>query len=268
MISVITPTYHTPPATLLRTYASLLNQVNADGTPFTDWEWVIIDDSDDPDDMTWDSIGSLADRDSRVKPFKPYRHCGSIGRVKRWGFMVAEGQFLVELDHDDELLPTALHKVQDAFLANPEVGFVYSDWAELFPDGSAGTYPDGWAFGFARTLWHPERGHHYMGTAPINPVTVRHIVSAPNHLRAWRSTTYHEMNGHDVRYEVCDDYQLFVRTFLYTHCLHIPELLYLQHISPHTAQRTRNDAIQRYVAQIAEAYDAAITARFQELSGD
>lgn len=258
MISVITPTYKTPPDILNRTYASLLTQT------FTDWEWVIIDDSPDDHHLTWQQINAYAAHDARIRPFRP-RHSGSIGRVKRWGFMLAEGHFLVELDHDDELLPEALQRTHDAFTQNPDVGFVYSDWAECFPDGTYGTYPDGWAFGYGETLWHPQRQHHYMGTAEINPVTVRHIVSAPNHLRAWRSTTYHEMNGHDARYEVCDDYQLYVRTFLHTRLHHIPELLYIQHIAPVTAQRTRNAAIQAYVAQIAEAYDEAITARFQEI---
>lgn len=259
MISVITPTYKTTLHMFWRAYRSLLAQT------FTDWEWIIIDDSPNDHDETWEMITSYAARDHRIKAFRPNSHSGSIGRVKRWGFMVAEGQFLVELDHDDELLPIALHRVHEAFTQNPEVGFVYSDWAEILPDGTSTMYPTGWAFGYGKTLYHEKLNLWYMGTAEVNPTTVRHIVSAPNHLRAWRSSTYHEMNGHDPRYEVCDDYQLYVRTFIYTRLLHIPELLYLQHISPDTAQRTRNAAIQAYVSQVAQAYDEAITERFREV---
>ena len=42
--SIFTPTYNTGER-ILRTYESIVNQT------FTDWEWVIVDDS--PDDVTW-----------------------------------------------------------------------------------------------------------------------------------------------------------------------------------------------------------------------
>jgi glycosyltransferase involved in cell wall biosynthesis len=259
MISICTPTFNTTPDQLDRAYRSLTSQTH----PFD--EWIILDDS--TSHATWPLLQSLALKDPRVKPFRsdPVLHSGSIGRNKRRAFMLAEGSILVELDHDDELLPEALARVHAAFTDHPEVGFVYSDWAEILPDGSSTFYPDGWAFGFGRTLYDHQREMYYMGTAEVNPTTVRHIVSSPNHLRAWRSSTYHEMGGHNQRLEVCDDYELFVRTFLYTRCLHVPELLYLQHIGPATAQRTRNARIQELVAFIAESYDDAITQRFREL---
>jgi glycosyltransferase involved in cell wall biosynthesis len=258
MISVITPTYLTPPEMFLRTYQSLLSQTH------TDWEWVIIDDSPTDQNETWEMVRTYASRDARIRAFRPDRHSGSIGRNKRWGFMLAEGDILVELDHDDEMLPTCLAKVLVAFQANPATGFVYSDWAELLPDGQSTVYPEGWGFGYATTYWTdcpaPGRpGMWTMGTAPMNATTLRHIVSMPNHVRAWRASVYRDMNGHDPRYEVCDDYQLMVRTFLHTQFHHIPELLYLQHISPTSAQRQRNQAIQNYVAHIAAEFDEAIT---------
>ena len=73
------------------------------------------------------------------------------------------------------------------------------------------------------------------------------------------------MNGHDPKYPVADDYELIVRTFLATKMVHIPKLLYKQHIGPGTAQRVRNGQIQNFVAQIASFYEADITARFSEI---
>jgi glycosyltransferase involved in cell wall biosynthesis len=261
MISICTPTFNTTPDQLDRAYRSLTSQTH----PFD--EWIILDDS--TSHATWPLLQSLALKDPRVKPFRsdPVLHSGSIGLNKRRAFMLAEGSILVELDHDDELLPEALARVHAAFTDHPDVGFVYSDWAEILPDGASTFYPDGWAFGYGKTLYDPTREMYYMGTAEVNSTTVRHIVSSPNHLRAWRASTYHEMGGHDTRYEVCDDYQLHVRTFLYTNLLHIPELLYIQHIAPTTAQRVRNPQIQAYVAHIVEAYDQAITDRFAQLQG-
>ena len=175
--------------------------------------------------------------------------------------MVASGDILVELDHDDELTPDALQEIQDAF-ANPDIGFVYSDWCELFADGTSGKYPQGWAFGFGEEYWSEEHHCWVMSAPPVNDVTARHIVSMPNHVRAWRASVYRGLNGHNPAYEVADDYELCVRTILNTEYLHIPKLLYKQHIGPHTAQRARNDAIQNHVLQIASFYDASITSKF------
>ena len=98
-----------------------------------------------------------------------------------------------------------------------------------------------------------------MSAPPINATTIRHIVSAPNHVRAWRADVYRQIGGHDPTLPVADDYDLCVRTVLATQTHHIPKLLYKQHIGAHTAQRQRNADIQRLVAQIAADYDKDLT---------
>lgn len=179
--------------------------------------------------------------------------------------MVAEGIILVELDHDDELTPDCLQEIYDAFQDN-SIGFVYSDWCEILPDGQSGIYPKGWAFGYGSEYWSEQYGVWVMSAPEINPTTIRHIVSAPNHVRAWRSDVYRSLNGHDFNYPVADDYELIVRTFLTTKMFHIPKLLYKQHIGPSTAQRVRNEQIQIFVEQIAQQYKDAITKRCEELT--
>jgi stress response protein YsnF len=81
-----------------------------------------------------------------------------------------------------------------------------------------------------------------------------HIVSAPNHVRAWRADVYRELNGHNDTLRVADDYELMVRTVLATQTNHIDKLLYKQHISNNTAQRVHNTEIQERVAEISEQY--------------
>ena len=93
-----------------------------------------------------------------------------------------------------------------------------------------------------------------MQAPPLNAVTLSHIVSAPNHVRAWRASTYHAVGGHDHTLPVADDYDLVVRTALATDCVHLPKMLYKQHIAPVTAQRTRNAEIQDRVAVISAKY--------------
>lgn len=257
MISICTPTYNTDRSVLARTWASLKSQT------YTDWEWVVWDDS--TNDSTWNQIYGLAS-DERFKliAHKSHVHSGSIGRVKRQCMMAAEGDILVELDHDDELTPDALQLIVEAF-TDPEVGFVYSDWCEILSNGQSGRYPSGWAFGYGSDYWDEQHQVWTMRAPEINSTTIRHIVSAPNHVRAWRASIYRELNGHDPCFAVADDFDLVVRTFLISKFKYIPKMIYKQHIGPSTAQRTRNALIQQNVAQIAAKYDNLITERFEYL---
>ena len=258
MISIITPTYNTDPNILARTWASLKAQT------FTDWEWVIWDDSTNA--TTWAQLyGFCSDERYKLSMHRSHVHSGKIGDVKRNAFMVAKGDILVELDHDDELTPDCLQEIYDAFSGNEDIGFVYSDWCEILPDGLSGVYPDGWAFGFGDKYWSDEYGVWVMNAPKINEVTMSHIVSAPNHVRAWRSNVYRALNGHNPDYPVADDYELLVRTFLETRIEKIPKLLYKQHIGPETAQRTKNELIQQLVASIFLEYCDRIHERCVEL---
>jgi glycosyltransferase involved in cell wall biosynthesis len=254
MISIITPAYNTPPDVLARTWASLKAQT------YTDWEWVIWDDSTSPE--TWAQVyGFASDERYRIKLFRSHVHSGSIGEVKRNGFMVAEGDILVELDHDDELTPDALELIAKAFEDNT-IGFVFSDWVEILPDGQSGVYPDGWAFGYGQHYWDEELGVWGSRVSDINATTLGHIVSAPNHVRAWRASVYRELGGHNPKLDIADDYELVVRTALVTEFAHIPKVIYKQHVGGHTAQRQKNDRIQELVSQISNEYGLKLQARY------
>lgn len=254
MISVVTPTYRTAPDVLARTWASLKAQT------YGDWEWVVWDDT--PGQEVWRHLyGLAADERYRVVAHRSHVPSGVIGQVKRRAFMVAEGDLLVELDHDDELTPDALKSIAAAF-EDPQVGFVYSDWCEILPSGESGRYPDGWGFGYGGDYWSEEHGVWVMRAPELNRVTLGHIVSAPNHVRAWRASVYRQVGGHDPSLPVADDYDLVVRTALATECLHLPRMLYRQHVGPSTAQRVRNQEIQWRVEEIASRYHNDLDARF------
>lgn len=257
MISIVTPTYRTAPDVLARTWASLKAQQTE-----RDWQWVIWDDSPDLD--VWRQIyGMCSDERHEIVAHRSHVPSGRIGQVKRRAFMVAEGEILVELDHDDELTPDALEAIGKAF-DDPEVGFCYSDWCEILPDGLSGRYPEGWAFGYGSDYWSTEHGVWVMRAPELNAVTLGHIVSAPNHVRAWRASTYREIGGHDPKLPVADDYDLVVRTALATSCVKIPKMLYRQHIGPTTAQRSRNGQIQALVGDLSRRYASEIADRYRE----
>lgn len=266
LVSVFTPAYKTGDR-IMRPWSSLRAQT------YKDWEWVILDDSCDGGE-TWDRLSELARRDSRVRVYRANRHSGRIGEVKRDACALARGKFLVELDHDDEMVPDALEQVVNAFNEHPDVGFVYTDCAECFEDGTPVEYPPGWGMGYGSYRNEVIGGVSYkvLKSPNINPKTIRHIVAAPNHIRAWRKDLYDRIGGHRDMMHVADDYELMVRTFLATRMCRIPRMCYVQYRNAEgntsVGPGSRNAEIQRLVRYVSMYYDSAIHERFVELGVD
>jgi glycosyltransferase involved in cell wall biosynthesis len=232
---------------MARTWASLKNQTHQD------WEWIIYDDST-TDDVYRQVYGFCSDERYRIRYFRPMvPSAGNIGYVKNMAFSLGLGDVLVELDHDDELTTDCLAELRVAFDENPDAGFVWSDCCEILPSGFSGRYPEGWGLGYGSDYWD-EQHQVWAMRVPVNRTTLSHIVSMPNHVRAWRRNVYFEIGGHSPNYRVADDYELMLRTAINTHMVHIPKMLYKQHIAPTTAQRTMNGEIQRLVPEIHAAY--------------
>jgi len=259
LVSVFTPTYKTGEK-IRRPYESLKNQ------SYKNWEWVIVDDSDDKE--TWDMLKKLADEEPRISLYKSAYNSGVIGEVKHQACMLSKGNILAELDHDDQFTNTAIEYLVDAFKKFPEAGFAYTDCAEVHETGENAYYNDGWAFGYGSYRREQYYGRELLVSnyPGINAKTMRHIVGAPNHVRAWRKDTYFNIGGHDRDIHVCDDYELIIRTFLNTRIIKIPVLGYIQYynVSGNT-QRKRNKEIQRLVRYFREFYDVKIHERLLEL---
>ncbi len=258
LITVFTPAYKTGEK-IYRPFLSLKEQT------YSNWEWIIVDDSDD-NGKTFKMLSNLAKKDHRIQVFKPWEHSGIIGKIKNWACSLGKGHALVELDHDDELTNYALDTVVKGFKQFPEAGFLYTDCAEIYDNGTSHAYRKGWAFGYGSYTDVEYKGKLYKSgnAGNINAKTIRHIISAPNHIRAWRKSFYESIGGHNKELHVADDYELVVRTFLKTRMVRVPMLCYLQHIS-NTTQRLRNMDIQRHVRSIREHYDRMIHDRLLEL---
>lgn len=256
MISIITPLYNTKPDILARTWQSITKQT------YTNWEWVVWDDS--PNEYAWRQVyGFCADERYKIRMFRAHVPSGIIGNVKRQAFMIADGDILVELDHDDELTTDALAEIHTAF-EDQSVGFAYSNWCEIDEYGNTCRYPEGWAFGYGSEYQEAD-GSWVMRAPELNAITMNHIVSAPNHVRAWRASIYHKLNGHNPTLRVADDYELCVRTVLETSTKHIDKLLYKQNINANTAQRVHNKEIQNNVRIISDKYKQALQEHYEHL---
>ncbi len=263
VVSCFTPTYRTGER-IYRAFSSLQAQRHKN------WEWVLYDDSNDGG-RTYDMLSELAQQDHRIKVFKKNRASGMIGETKRYAAGLCTGKYLVELDHDDVLTNWALDHVVSGFNEYPEGKFLYTDASEVFETGGCVNYGEGWGFGYGKHYESQYNGATYTcETTPINPKTIRHIVAAPNHIRAWESQFYFSIGGHNPKIHIADDYELLVRTFLNTRMIHVPRLCYLQYMNSggNNTQEPRRPEIQRAVRYISSYYDKMIHDRFVELGFD
>ena len=121
-LSVFTPTHK--PHYLAEAHASLAAQ------SWQDWEWVLV-----PNGPAF-AIPEQVRADSRVRivPAPDWISRLGVGMLKRYACEQCRGDVLVELDHDDILMPDALAKVAQAI--DGGAGFVYSDFANFRADGS------------------------------------------------------------------------------------------------------------------------------------
>lgn len=257
-VTVFTPCYNTPYNDFMRLYKSLCNQT------YGSWEWFILDDSDDGTGVE-QYIKEI--KDFRVRCIKNITNHGNVGYNKRLLAMGAQNEYLLEVDHDDELLPNCLEKIHEAFVKYPKCGFCYSNCIELGEHGMPIIYGDGWGYGQGFQTTIPLFGamQKVNWQCDINEVSIRHIVSAPNHIRCWKSDVYRRIYGHNYNYSIADDYELMVRTFLETEMCYITDYLYIQHEEKPTTQRHRNREIQRCVECIRQLYDKRIHDRIIEL---
>ena len=218
-ISVFTPSHN--PRWLNEAADSLHLQTNPD------WEWIVLPNNG----AEWEPP-----HDPRIKVHHAKPWVKGVGALKRNAVEWCQGEILLELDHDDLLMPTALEKVAEAF-EDPEVGFVFSDFAQMNEDGTPNLTefdPNyGWSYYFDG-IWKVTR------TKSAHPHNVSLIWFAPNHLRAFRKSVYEQVGGYNKELNVLDDQELMARLFLATKFLPIHENLYLQRIH---GQQTQADPV-------------------------
>jgi O-antigen biosynthesis protein len=272
--SLFTPTYKTGER-VRRTYESLKNQT------WTNWEWVIVDDS--PDDDTWKILQEISNKDYRVKIHKIYPITGgNVGLAKNRAAMLCDGDWLCELDHDDALISTCLEICNEAIEKYPDAGFLYSDVCELYDDGEMKHYDHDWSgnwygrpdnffdFGYAGHSWAEADGKKYLAHwyPDINPLTIRFNISMPDHIRMWERKLYHELGGHNKLTPVADDFEMIVRSFLHTRFIHVKRMLYLQYNNRNSTVDNNASDINRRARLIRDHYDKRIHQRIQELGFD
>lgn len=271
--SICTPTHNTSVSALLRLYNSLKLQT------YRDWEWVIYDTSTDSE--TIGELLNITRNDPRVKVtfnrFEP--KAGNIGFVKNQVFMLATGDYLIEVDHDDALVPSCLNSVIRGIetfssIEGYEPDFVSSDAFEYDEaTGKPVLYGHSYAFdlGYHREVedWmdNPMEVTHYNNSPITCPLSLTMIVGIPNHLRCWKRTFYYSIGGHNKMLAIGDDYELFIRTVINTKdLLKIDAPLYIQYMHGDNSQEDNRGYITELCKRVYNTYKEQINQRFALLS--
>lgn len=164
------------------------------------------------------------------------RDSSAIGKLKGDCCGRCNGSALLELDHDDELLPGAVESVADAITAGCD--FCYSDFA-MIVNGQPGGFDPAWGWSTVRRTIG-DRELLVSKAHPMMPPWLLRITHSPHHLRAWSTEFYRSVGGHSPM-SIGDDYDLLLRTYLESSSMrYVPECLYAWHVTGGNNSITRS----------------------------
>jgi GT2 family glycosyltransferase/glycosyltransferase involved in cell wall biosynthesis len=197
VISVITPVYNTDARWLKRCLDSVLNQV------YSQWELCIADDASDKEEVRT-ILQEYASKEPRIKLELLEKHLGVAGSSNA-ALDSASGDFVLFLDHDDELTPDAIFEVAETVSVDSDVDLIYSDEDKIDEKGR-----------YTEPFYKPDfsfptlRSQNYL-----------------IHLAALRRDLVVAVNGLDSEFDGAQDYDLFFRVLERTQRVHhIAKILY------------------------------------------
>lgn len=256
-VSIFTPTHD--PKYLLEAYESIKDQ------PYM--EWVIYPNGnataiDIPEEIRRDSRTVLVGLNRDFTPKLAADGLPNIGSVKKYVCSKCTGDILVELDHDDIVTPLTIARVREAF-EDPEIIMVYTNAASFnnedrsprfFGNADALTNYDsinGWSY---RDFYYKDILYKEAVCPELTPFHASLIWFAPDHLRAFRATTYNKLGGHNEDLATLDDQDLMARFFIEGKFKHLDFCGYLYRVDGSNSWLVRNEALQETKWEIQKQY--------------
>ncbi|KAF3888299.1 glycosyltransferase [Tolypothrix campylonemoides VB511288_2] len=217
--SVIVPVYNVEEQWLKKAIESVCNQI------YPDWELCIADDA-----STKPHIRTVLDKysklDSRIKVVFRQEN-GHISAASNSALELATGDYIVLLDHDDELAINALFENAKLINEHPNADFIYSDEDKV--DTKGNRYEP-----FFKPDWSPEYFYSCMYTC---------------HLGVYRAKLIREIGGFRSKYDGSQDYDLVLRVVEKTQNIyHIPKILYHWRAIPASAASGADAKPWAYIA--------------------
>ncbi|GHD53637.1 hypothetical protein GCM10017083_30220 [Thalassobaculum fulvum] len=199
LLSVIMPTYNTDPEVLDKAIRSVRDQL------YPNWELCIADDASTRED-TRATIRRHAAEDDRIKVVFREKN-GHISAASNSALDLATGEFVVLLDHDDELTRHALYMIANELNFHPNADVIYSDEDKIDEAGET-DQP------YCKPDWSPDMflAQNYL-----------------NHVTAHRRSLVEEVGRFRLGFEGSQDYDLALRIIERIrpeNIRHIPFILY------------------------------------------
>ena len=211
LLSIVMPVYNTPRAILEITIKSVVDQV------YGNWELCIADDASPHEDVR-NHLKEWANRDKRISVrFRETN--GNISLSTNTAASLANGDYLVFLDHDDELSPDALGEIALKIDEFPDADIIYSDDDKIDVNGNR----------FAPQFkpdWSPELLLSYMYFS---------------HIFVVRRSLFDELGGMRVGFEGSQDYDFALRASEKARGVyHISLVLYHWRVLPNSTASSGN----------------------------
>ncbi len=197
--SIVMPVYNTPERWLRRCLDTVQAQI------YTNWELCIADDASTKPHVR-SVLEEYAARDARIKVHFRERN-GHIVAASNSALELAQGDYMVLLDHDDELPEHALFVVAERLVSDSRVKLIYSDEDKIDENGRR--YEP-----YFKPDWNPELFHS------------QNMIS---HLGVYELALVREVGCFQPGFEGSQDYDLALRCIERLqpeNIAHIPHVLY------------------------------------------
>ncbi len=197
--SVVMPVYNTPERWLRRAIDSVRAQT------YPHWELCIADDASTEPHLR-PLLQDYALADQRIKVTFREKN-GHISASSNSALELVTGEFVVLLDHDDEIAPHALYEVAVALNARPDTDYLYSDEDKIDEEGRR--FEPYFKPDFLPDLFHSQ--------------------NYTSHLSVYRTALVRKVGGFRVGYEGSQDWDLALRVIEQSQpsrIVHLPKVLY------------------------------------------
>ena len=231
LISVAVPAYRTPPGFLEQMILSVKEQT------YPHWELCIVNASRGEDGME-QVLGRYAGGDERIRVKNLEENLGIAGNTNE-ALVMARGEFVGLLDHDDLLAPQALFRIAEALTADPQADAVYTDEDKVTTDLSEHFQP------------------HFKPDFNLDLLRSNNYIT---HFFVVRTRLAREAGGFRREFDGAQDYDFIFRcTEEAKKVLHVPEVLY--HWRTHKASTADNPASKMYAFEAGKRAIEAHLAR-------
>jgi glycosyltransferase involved in cell wall biosynthesis len=221
--SILMPVYNSKPVWLRRAIESVCHQI------YPSWELCIVDDASTDPDVT-QVLKEMAAKNPRIS-IQVRSKNGNISAASNNALSMAQGKWVVFVDHDDELKEDALFWLARAIGTNEKASIIYSDEDKIGEDGVRRDP-------HFKTEWNPALLLSYNYFC---------------HLLAIRKDLVNQAGGFREGFEGAQDYDLILRCIEHIDpdtILHVPRVLYHWRIH---SQSTASNIGVKYGAREAGA---------------